>query len=184
MQLTDQQEQLSLAALFATCAKAGFAFTQSGRIEDNWGWDARVSVLEKILPDSIYTDFSLRFQLKSTRQALTHANGRYSFPLDVPHYNRLRRAGDSDTPIYLATYHLPPGPAEWCEASSERMVLRRCLRWVSLRGAPPTANTDSVTIYVPEENVLTPDALRMLASERSQNRWITYGDADAKLDPA
>ena len=40
MDLTDIQEQLSVAALHATCARAGFAFETTGRIEDKWGIDA------------------------------------------------------------------------------------------------------------------------------------------------
>ena len=73
MILTDQQEQLSLAVLHATCARAGFGFHISGRIQDNWGWDAHADVKERFEPTSTLFNFRLRFQLKATRQQQTIA---------------------------------------------------------------------------------------------------------------
>ena len=98
MRLEDKQEQLSLAVLHATCAKAGFAFQISDRIQDNWGWDAEAKVYERMDASSSLLDFKLKFQLKATRQQLTLNNRRYSFPLETPYYNRLRLAAGSDAP--------------------------------------------------------------------------------------
>jgi hypothetical protein len=58
MDLEDKQEQLSLAVLHATCAKAGFAFKILDRIEDKWGWDAEAHVNERLDPASKLTDLS------------------------------------------------------------------------------------------------------------------------------
>lgn len=173
MRLEDKQEQLSLAVLHATCAKAGFGFHVSGRIQDNWGWDAQADVYERIHPKSILTDFKIRFQAKSTRQQLTVVDGQYSFPLEVAHYNRLRAASSSDAPTYLVVFQMPENESEWFNASPERLILRRCLRYISLRNAPETAN-ETITVYLPEENILTPDALREIARKRSLNEWIDY----------
>ena len=95
MRLEDKQEQLSLAVLHATCAKAGFGFKITGRIQDNWGWDAEADVCEKLDPASKLWDFKLKFQLKATRQQLTLRKQRYSFTIETPHYNRLRAAAGS-----------------------------------------------------------------------------------------
>ncbi|MBI3463825.1 MAG: hypothetical protein HY000_12330 [Planctomycetes bacterium] len=103
MRLEDKQEQLSLAVLHATCAKAGFGFKITGRIQDNWGW-----------------------------------------------------------------VHCTP----------EQLVLRRCLRWMSLRGAEETGQ-GTITVYLPESHVLTPDALRKLARTRSLEQWIEYNPEGA-----
>ncbi len=183
MRLEDKQEQLSLAALHATCAKAGFAFGISGRIQDNWGWDAHADVKEKLDDRSELFDFRIRFQVKATRQDLTLRNGRFSFPLEVAHYNRLRAAAGSDCPTYLVVFHMPDGEGEWVSCSPEQLVLRRCLRFVSLRNAPETAN-ETITVYVPERNVLTPDALRGLAKTRSLEQWIDYAPDVAPANPA
>ncbi len=173
MTLEDKQEQLSLAILHATCAKAGFGFHISGRIQDNWGWDAAADVLEKLDPASTFWDFKMKFQLKATRQQLTFSNGRYSFPVEVAHYNRLREAAGSDAPTYLVVFQMPADELEWVDCSPEQLVLRRCLRWVSLRGAEEV-DQGSITVYLPEAHVLTPDALRKSARARSLEQWITY----------
>jgi hypothetical protein len=183
MRLEDKQEQLSLAALHAVCAKAGFGYGISGRIQDNWGWDAEATVYERLDAASVLTDFKIKIQLKATRQDLTLGDGRFSFPLEVAHYNRLRVAGRSDAPTYLVVFHMPGVEDEWLHATPESLILRRCLRFVSLRNAPETAN-QTITVYVPERNVLTPEALRGLAKARSLEQWIDYAPDDATPIPA
>ncbi len=173
MRLEDKQEQLSLAVLHATCAKAGFGFKITRRIQDNWGWDAEADVYEKLDPSSTLWDFKLKFQLKATRQQLTFAESRYSFPIEVSHYNRLRAEAGCDAPTYLVIFQMPPNEAEWFDCTPNQLVLRRCLRWVSLRSAAESAQ-GTITVYFPESHVLTPDALRKLARVRSLEQWIEY----------
>lgn len=134
MRPEDKQEQVSLAVLHATCAKAGFAFQISERIQDNWGWDAMAHVREKLDPASTLWDFKMKFQLKATRQQLTFAERRYSFPIEVPQYNRLRAAAGSDAPTYLVVFQMPADEAEWLDATPEQLVLRRCLLGKSAGG--------------------------------------------------
>jgi hypothetical protein len=173
MRLEDKQEQLSLAVLHATCARAGFGFKITGRIQDNWGWDAEADVYEKLDLASTLWNFKLKFQLKATRQQLTFAERRFSFPMEVPHYNRLRAAAGCDAPTYLVIFQMPANEAEWVDSTPNQLILRRCLRWVSLRGAGDTAQ-ETITVYLPESHVLTPDALRKLARMRSLEQWIEY----------
>lgn len=173
MRLEDKQEQLSLAVLHATCAKAGFAFKVTDRICDNWGWDAEAHVFEELAPNSTLTDFKIKFQLKATRQQLTLNGGRYSFSIETPYYNRLRAVAGFDAPTYLVVFQMPEEEADWVECSADRLVLKRCLRWVSLRGAPETAQ-QSITVYIPQAHVLTPEALRKIAKARSFEQTIEY----------
>lgn len=183
MILTDQQEQLSLAVLHATCARAGFGFHSSGRIQDNWGWDAHTDVKERFEPESVLFDFRIRFQLKATRQQLTYSNGRYSFPMEVKHYNQFRLEAGYDSPIYLVVFQMPHEEKEWLTCTPEQLVLRNCLRWVSLRNAPAPkkADQESITVYIPETQLLTPDELRTLARTRSLEQWLNY-DLGSKPD--
>lgn len=174
----DKQEQLSLAVLHATCAKAGFGFKITGRIQDNWGWDAEADVFERLDPASTLWNFKLKFQLKATRQQLTLARRRYSFPMEVRHYDRLRVAAGCDAPTYLAVFQMPADEVEWVRCTPTQLVLRRCLRWVTLRGAAET-DQDSITVYLPQKHVLTPDALRKLARTRSLEQWIEYNPEGA-----
>ena len=107
---------------------------------------------------------------------MTHSDGRYSFPLEVKHYNDFRLEAGYDSPIYLVVFQMPNGEDEWLSCSPEQLVLRRCLRWVSLRNAPAPERDDqeSITVYLPESQVLTPNALRELARMRSLEQWINY----------
>jgi hypothetical protein len=173
MRLEDKQEQLSLAALHATCALAGFGFAITGRIQDNWGWDAEADVRERLDPASPLYDFRLRFQLKATRQDLSLAKRRFSFPMDIAHYDRLRQVAGYDSPTYLVVFQMPATEEAWATCNAKHLVLRNCLRWVSLRNAPEVEGSKT-TIYLPQDHVLTPDALRSLARVRSHGEWIDY----------
>lgn len=174
MRQEDKQEQLSLAVLHATCAKAGFGFKISGRIQDNWGWDAEADVFEKLHPESILTDFKIKFQAKATRQQLTLTR-----PDRLERHWCPRREGGCSvrTRSEKSTdrhFQMPDNESEWLEASPEQLILRRCLRYVSLRNAPPTSNKTIVTVHLPAANVLIPETLRDLARKRSRNQWIEY----------
>jgi hypothetical protein len=173
MRQEDKQEQLSLAVLHATCAKAGFGFGISGRIQDNWGWDAHADVKEKFGPESVLVNFRIKFQLKATRQQLTFSQNRYSFPMEAAHYNGLRQAAGNDAPTYLVVFQMPSGENEWLECTPEQLILRRCLRWVSLRNAAEV-DQQTITVYLPDKHILTPEALRKLARTRSHEQWIDY----------
>jgi len=71
---------------------------------------------------------------------------------------------------------MPQEEHEWFSCSADELILRRCLRWVSLRNAPAPAKADqgTITVYLPEKQVLTPEALRKLARKRSLEQWIDY----------
>ena len=120
--------------------------------------------------------FAVFIKLKATRQQLTYSTGRYSFPLEIKHYNQFRLEAGYDSPIYLVVFQMPQSEDEWLSCSPEQLVLRRCLRWVSLRSAPAPerADQETITVYLPEKQVLTPEALRKLARTRSLEQWLDY----------
>lgn len=176
---TAKQEELSVAAMHAVCAAAGFAFQTTGRVADGWGWDAEAHVQERLDPDpDAILSFRMRFQLKATKQELAVTRGGVSFRLENEQYNRLRTLDPADSPLYLALYQMPRDVKTWMEADDEVLTLRRCLRWVSLRGAPPSMNPSRVTVHVPEANTLHRSSLRRLAREVSLGRWGTYSNVD------
>ena len=168
----DIKAELSYAVLHAVAARAGFSCENGGRHADGMGIDAVVRIKERFEDDSTLTEFSLDVQLKATSTPLTHNNGRYSFALKAPHYNKLRTTS-ADVQRLLMVLMLPEDENEWLEKSPESLVCRRCLRWISLRGAPE-GNETSTTVYIPEGQVVTPDALRELAAIRSREEWITH----------
>ena len=181
--LTATQEELSLAALHATAARAGASFEVSNRINDNWGWDGMITFKERFFPPPALTEVRMVVQVKATKQELTHTAGRFSFPLEVRHYDNLREATGKSLPVYLVVFHMPHDEGQWVECSPEQLVLRQCLRWVSLRGAEP-ATTETKTVYIPEAQVLTPQTLHALAAYhsvfRNEEQWPRYDPEETR----
>ena len=65
-------------------------------------------------------------------------------------------------PRALVVVVVPAEVGRWIDQDEERLVLRRCGYWRSLRGEPALANEESVTVRLPREQVLTPEALRAI----------------------
>jgi len=59
---------------------------------------------------------------------------------------------------------VPEDPADWLDLTEDRMIMRRCGYWTSLRGAAPTNNKTSVTIEIPRLQVFSPEALQGIMS--------------------
>ncbi len=79
----------------------------------------------------------------------------------LKNYEDLRRTNVL-VPRVLVVVVVPEDVQEWLDQSEERLALRRCGYWVSLRGSPDTDNTTSVTVDVPRAQVFSADALRSM----------------------
>lgn len=98
-------------------------------------------------------------QLKAS-QNIDPSGPSFTFDLNVKNYNDLRWPVETlYVPRILILIHIPPDPSGWMDCDPERIVLRRCAYWVSLAGAPATANTSTVAITVPTDQVFDVDAL-------------------------
>jgi hypothetical protein len=171
----DIKAELSYAYLHAVCAHAGFGCSVAYRHLDNAGVDAQVDIRERLHPKARFTTFHLHFQLKATSGPLPVAAGRCSYPLEVPHYDKLRDP-KIVVPRFLAIFHLPPATEDWLNVGPEQLVARRCARWVSLRDAPATENDKSINVHVPVSNLLTPESLRQIAAHASLGKDFVYGE--------
>jgi hypothetical protein len=90
-------------------------------------------------------------QLKATSQRLEPSNGKIPFDLEVGQYNKLRIT-TSGNPWILVLLMLPKAANDWLKCSPQALTLKRCAYWVSLYGAPATANDETQRIYVPVKN--------------------------------
>ncbi len=109
----------------------------------------------RLADDSILTSFSVDIQLKATYRELPEQDGRLSYVLSVPHYDKLRLE-EVAAPRLLVLMRLPHHPEEWLQFTEEALVAKRCAYWVSLRGAPASANDDSQTVYIPARTSYRP----------------------------
>lgn len=169
----DIESELSYAYLHAVASHAGFVCEVSGRLSDKQGIDARLGVYE-VFPNGILTDFSIQVQLKATVKTPAISTDGISFgKLSIDQYDDLRSTSLESQRILVVLF-LPEAPEEWLRCTEQELILKRCAYWVSLRGAPPSTNPVSQTVYLPVGNILSAGALRDIASRVSRGEEITY----------
>src|SRR6266581_2412892 len=118
------KSELSYAVLHAVAARAGFSCVATHRHADDMGVDAQIWVKEDFGNSSVLTEFKLDFQLKATSLSLPFNNGKHSFAMEAPHYDKLRRT-DIDAPRYLGVFTMPSDESLWLEKSPESLVCRK-----------------------------------------------------------
>ncbi len=106
------------------------------------------------------TGVPLDLQLRSTTGAALTAD-HVVYDLDADTYDTLRRA-TRPSPAILLLLVLPLDRADWLSHTEDRLELRRCAYWYSLRGQPARANTSSVRVRIPRANQFTPAALERI----------------------
>jgi len=156
----DQEEALSRVYVSAVAARAGFV-TLTPEM-DRYRIDMRIQSGGSMRP-------ALELQLKATTN-LTAPNGDgfIHFPLKVKNYNALRE--DTQTPSILVVLDLPKDPNQWVTVTEESLVLKRRAYWLSLLGRRETANTETVTVKIPQDNLFNVDNLRSLMKQSQSGR--------------
>ena len=152
MEINAQKEQFSFAFVGAIAAAAGFKFGPSPQPDD-----------ESI--DAVIRSGGGRFpqidlQLKCTA-ALSPDAETWSFPLKVKNYRDLR-VEDCMIPRILIVVSVPEDAANWVESDDSQMSARHSARWISLRGAPRSDNSETVTVEIPRANRMSPTAVHEL----------------------
>ena len=165
--------ELSYAYLHAVAAKCGMSCSWGNRHDDGVGVDATIRVKENFGSDALLNSFTIDVQLKSTTQELTLIEGRYAYPLSIKNYNELRDT--SCSPLkFLVVVLLPADRSQWLNVSSQQLIARRCAYWLGLHGAGTSTNATNQTVYIPENNVLTPDSLCEIARKLARQEELTY----------
>jgi hypothetical protein len=168
----DVKCELSYAYLHAVAAKAGCECQVAGRLSDHLGIDARLHVNENFGPEAVIR-FTLDVQLKATSTPLQPVLDRYSFSLPIEHYDKLRFTS-RESPLLLVVLQLPAEPEQWLKCTPRALTLKKCAYWVSLYGAPPSANVTAQTVYLPRKNLFTVDGLRALLARFARRERMAY----------
>lgn len=143
----DRKEELSYAYLSALSAMAGYT-CERGPVPDRDSVDASLKAGGLLRPQ-------IDVQLKATSSA-SRSRGNLHFRLARKNYDDLRIL--RMCPIILVVLELPEEQSDWLQSDAERLILRRCARWLSLRGHPEIA-MESTTVYIPESQLLDVDEL-------------------------
>lgn len=154
------KEGLSQAYVSAVINHAGMDCGLSSTQFD-YGIDGCISEV-KVRPGGrrISSGFKIDFQLKSTVN-ITMNGDKISYELKAKTYNDLVDS-EVGTPRILILYVLPTDNVNWVTVSEERLELKNCAWWVSLRGLAPTNNSSSITIQLPRNQLFTVDEVKRL----------------------
>jgi hypothetical protein len=170
----DIEAELSYAYLHAVAAHAGIACMAAGRAHDNAGIDATLHLVHDFGPGAVLTEISLHIQLKATTKPSSSSKKGWSYFLsNVDEYDRLR-ANSALPPRFLAILFLPEDRTSWLKATEKQLVAQRAAYWVSLLGAPASANTSGQTVYLPKSQLLSPEGLMKLferVARREESRY-------------
>lgn len=154
MTTADREEALSHVYVQAVAAKAGY--TTSSPSLDRDSLDLQIQAGGEMRP-------ALNLQLKATVNVERVSDGYVHYPLKVRNYNLLRKK--TQTPRLLVILDLPRDEDCWMTVTVNELVLRNRAYWLSLRGFGETANTTSVTVKIPEENLFNVESLKALMDQ-------------------
>lgn len=155
MHITQQQEQFSNAYLkmVATLAECTLAKPE---VDD----DSVDFTIHAKGYSGQYEYPRLDIQLKCFRNSPIQSPN-FSYSLKIKNYNDLR-VTTVLVPRILIILVVPQDIKDWLEQSDQQTIVRHCAYWASIRGKPPTNNTETVTVSIPQVNRLTPNELRRL----------------------
>lgn len=169
MELSDRKEQFSFAYLHAVASVAGFGIHGTWPAPDRNSIDMTVS--GNGAGGTVKSPI-MQVQLKCT--AAPVPNGTHiSYPLKLKNYNDLRVGREKImVPHILLVVFVPDDAVEsWLEQSEEKLSMRHCGYWLSLRDMREVENTSSVTIHLPRSNLFTVDALSSIMQGIGNGVW-------------
>lgn len=167
------ESELSCSFLLAIAARAAFACEFAGRHLDAMAVDALIHQHGLLAPNSRLASFTLHVQLKATRVPPIEKDGRFSLSLPLHQYNRLREVRVA-IPQVLVVLFLPEDATEWLRVDEEGLLSRGRAYWVSLRGAAASSNATAQTIYVPRQQLLSPESLTDIMIRCSRCEELRY----------
>ena len=169
----DIESELSYAYLHAVASKIGVGCHISNRHEDNRGIDTQLTCWQKF--DGCYKEeIDLKIQLKATIKVPTEKSSHFSYFFDgVKQYDFLREKTRNQHRILIVLF-LPESKNQWLNVTQEELILKKCAYWVSLRGASESQNATGQTIYLPKEQILTPDSLLGVFEKIALNQSLDY----------
>ncbi|MCY4459662.1 MAG: DUF4365 domain-containing protein [Albidovulum sp.] len=151
----DQKEALSLVYTKALAARAGYSVSVPEPDRDSV--DLRIQAGGAHRP-------ALDLQLKATTSIGEPHGGSLSFRLTIKNYDDLRTK--TQTPRLLVVLELPNDESRWMTVTKEKLILRRRSYWLNLqRDHEEIIGQKSVTVYIPEQNVLSVETLRELMEQ-------------------
>jgi Domain of unknown function (DUF4365) len=150
------QEGLCRAYIQAVAARCGMSISVAN---PDYGIDLTLN--EIAVSGNHHYESGLKIDVQAKTTVREGAKGSLiRYDLEVGAYRVLREP--TGCPRILVLLELPQDETEWTAQTHERMSLRHCAYWLSLRGSGPTTNRRSVRLSIPRANVFSVTALQGL----------------------
>jgi hypothetical protein len=169
MDTNTRKEEFSYAYIRAIASTSGFCVQPKSRSMDSAGLDILIETPGTMAGGGAsFPKIEAQVKCTATRAAVTESL--ITYPLEVKNYNKLRQP-DPLVPQILIVVLVPEILENWIEITEpETTAVRRCAYWLSLKGREATSNTDSITVYIPRSNLLTPQSLCELMSKAANRQ--------------
>lgn len=163
MDSSKQKEYISIAYLRSISAKAKVIF--SIEHEDSDSIDVKLKKNIDIDGTPYWSDIGIQLKATSSFNQYTEDENNIYYNLKVKNYNDLRL--NASTRKYLALLILPEDSKQWIENDVDKLIIKKCMYWISLLGMPETLNTSTIQITIPKKQILNEESLNILISEVS-----------------
>lgn len=164
MDLNTQKEMFSYAYIEAVDSVAGYSIFRKDRPMDNAGIDLSIEAPEPV-EEVIFPRIDA--QVKCTASETIIKENCIKFPLPVNNYKTLINPR-AILPLILIVVLVPSNINDWLKITEEDILMKKCGYWVSLRGQKPTKNTNSITVELPRQNLLTPTNLKEMMEKAAR----------------
>ncbi|MEG3858544.1 DUF4365 domain-containing protein [Microcoleus sp. herbarium12] len=166
MDINTQKEEFSYAYVYAIASAAGFCQRTTTPL-DRLGVDLIITgIAERGLPNFPI----LYIQVKCTSRDILNENS-LRYPLNIKNYEELS-ANNAYPPRIIIVVTVPDRPNDWLQQTEAELCLKRCAYWISLKGAAPTDNKETVTISIPRTNIFSGDALTTIMQPIATGRQL------------
>jgi hypothetical protein len=170
----DIESEISYAYLHAVASHAGAGCSNANRASDGNGIDAIITGWGPFPGGGYLQEIDIKVQLKATVGIPVINNGFLSYSLNgISRYNDLR-SNSLATHRILVVLYLPPNPSDWLSISENELILKKCAYWASLKGAPPSTNTSSQTVYIPQTQIFNSTNLKSIFTSLSRKEELSY----------
>jgi hypothetical protein len=163
--ITEQhtEESLCIAHINALAGVAGVNYGVQRHFD--YGVDGHFVPVIKRGNHMVDSGFPLDFQAKATIK-WELKNGHIIYDLEEKNYNDMVGRTKAETTLMLILLCLPKARSAWHGVTTTETIMRYCCYWHILEG-DPTSNTSRKRIFIPENQILTPDTLNdLLEAER------------------
>jgi Domain of unknown function (DUF4365) len=165
MDINQRKEQFSLAYIHAVVSVAGYALSDP-RVDDD---SIDVTILSR-QKDGRVSSPRLDVQVKCT-SSHQPSGGQLTYPLPIKNYRDLIE-DNLAVPRLLIVVCVPENGADWIHQTTERLEMRRCGYWLSLRGMEPSASTTTCSVRLPETNIFSVEQITQIMTTLAQGELL------------